>query len=84
MKTADRRPVFVLKQRIKASFFIIKKVQINANTTALIYIPFSIGSTIRESGKDLSGEKDIQELGEENGRKIVKVGSGTYQFTLGI
>jgi hypothetical protein len=55
-------------------------VTIPANTTALIYIPFSSGSAIKESGKDISGVKDIQVVGEENGRKILKVGSGVFSF----
>jgi len=59
-------------------------VTIPANTTALIYIPFSSGSVIKESGKDISGIKDFQLIGEENGRKILKVGSGTFQLTSGI
>jgi hypothetical protein len=59
-------------------------VTIPANTTALIYIPFSSGSVIKESGKDISGIKDFQLIGEEKGRKILKVGSGTFQFTSGI
>jgi hypothetical protein len=59
-------------------------VTIPANTTALIYIPFSSGSVIKESGKDISGVKDIQVIGEENGRKILKVGSGNFQFISGI
>jgi hypothetical protein len=56
-------------------------VTIPANTTALVYIPSGAGSVIKESGKDISGAKDIQIIGEENGRKILKVGSGTFQFT---
>jgi alpha-L-rhamnosidase len=56
------------------------EVTIPANTTALIYIPFSSGAIIKESGKDISGVKDIQVIGEENGRKILKVGSGIYFF----
>jgi alpha-L-rhamnosidase len=55
-------------------------VTIPANTTALIYIPFSSGSVIKESGKDISGVKDIQVIGEENGRKVVRIGSGEYEF----
>jgi len=55
-------------------------VTIPANTTALIYIPFSSGSVIKESGKDISGEQNIQLIGEENGRKILKVGSGEFSF----
>lgn len=57
-------------------------VTIPANTTALIYIPFSSGSVIKESGKDISGMKDIQIIGEESGRKILKVGSGNYVFSV--
>jgi len=55
-------------------------VTIPANATALIYIPFSSGSVIKESGKDISGMKDFQIIGEENGRKMVRIGSGTYAF----
>jgi alpha-L-rhamnosidase len=55
-------------------------VTIPANTTALIYIPFSTGSAIKESGKDISGVKDIQIIGEENGRKVLRIGSGEYEF----
>ncbi len=55
-------------------------VTIPANTTALIYIPFSSGSVIKESGKDISEMKDFQVIGEENGRKVVRIGSGEYKF----
>lgn len=55
-------------------------VTIPANTTALISIPFSTGSVLNESGKDISGVKDIQVVGEENGRKIIRIGSGAYAF----
>lgn len=55
-------------------------VTIPANTTALIYIPFSADLVIKESGKDISGIKDFQVIGEENGRKILKVGSGEFSF----
>jgi alpha-L-rhamnosidase len=57
-------------------------VTIPANTTALIYIPFSSGLAIKESEKDISGVKDIQVIGEENGRKIIRIGSGTYAFSI--
>jgi len=64
----------------KSSTSVKMNVTIPANTTALIYIPFSSGLAIKESGKDISGVKDIQVIGEENGRKILKVGSGTFSF----
>ena len=57
-------------------------VIIPANTTALVYIPFVSGSVIKESGKDIATIKGIQVIGEENGRKICKVGSGTYSFVV--
>jgi alpha-L-rhamnosidase len=57
-------------------------VTLPPNTTALIYLPFNAGSVIKESGKNISGVKEIQVIGEENGRKICKVGSGKYSFTI--
>jgi len=57
-------------------------VTIPANTTALVYIPFSAGSVIKENGKDISGVKGIQVVGEEGGRKILKVGSGVFLFSI--
>jgi hypothetical protein len=55
-------------------------VTIPANTSALVSIPFRLGSVIKEGGKDISGIKDIQVVGEENDRKVIHVGSGMYEF----
>jgi len=55
-------------------------VTIPANSTALVYVPANSGSVIKEDGKGISGVKNIQVIGEENGRKILKVGSGEYKF----
>ncbi len=60
---------------------ITMNVTIPANTTALIYVPIKADSVVKESGEDISG-KDIQVVGEENGRRILKVGSGNYQFSV--
>ncbi len=57
-------------------------VIIPANTTALICLPAGSGSVIKESGKDISTVKEIEVIAEENGRKICKVGSGTYSFVV--
>ena len=59
---------------------ITMNITVPANTTALIYIPSSAGSIIKEGGKDISGMKDIQVIVEENGRKICRVCSGMYSF----
>lgn len=64
----------------KSATSVKMNVTIPANTTALIYIPFNPGSVIKESGKDISGLKDIQIIEEENGRKVVRIGSGEYEF----
>jgi hypothetical protein len=55
-------------------------VTIPANTTAWVYVPAKSVSEVSESGKSVSGRKDIQVIGEENGRIVLKVGSGDYQF----
>jgi hypothetical protein len=57
-------------------------ISIPVNTSALIYIPVTFESIVKEGGKDISGQKDIQFVGEENGRKIYKVGSGVYSFSV--
>ncbi len=57
-------------------------VTIPANTSALIYVPVMAGSVIKESGKDISGMEVIQVVGEENGRKVIQVGSGNYSFSV--
>jgi len=56
------------------------KVTIPANSTALVYIPFTKGSVIKEGGKDISTVKGIEQIEEENGRKVVRIGSGVYEF----
>ncbi len=61
---------------------ITMNITIPVNTTALVYIPVSSGSVINDGGKDISGVKNIQVTGEEGGRKIVRVGSGEYSFSV--
>ena len=51
------------------------------NTTATIYLPAANESDITEGGKKLSLIKDIKVGGTENGKVILKVGSGTYHFS---
>lgn len=50
-------------------------VSIPANTTATIYLPAKADSKITESGKLLT-----QKLKMENGKALIKVGSGNYTF----
>jgi alpha-L-rhamnosidase len=50
------------------------------NTTADIFIPSDSGKAITEGGMSLSSEKDIQQVGFNEGYMNLKVGSGTYHF----
>jgi alpha-L-rhamnosidase len=57
-------------------------VDIPVNTTAIIYIPATDAGRIEEGGKKLSANKDIELAGTEDGYVMVKVGSGTYRFSV--
>jgi len=50
-------------------------VNIPANTTATIYLPAKADSKISDNGKPLT-----QKLKIENGKAVIKVGSGNYNF----
>jgi alpha-L-rhamnosidase len=53
---------------------------IPVNTTAIIYLPANKKSTITEQGKNINGQKDLKILKFKNGKAIIAVGSGDYQF----
>ena len=54
--------------------------EIPVNTTAVIYLPASEKSKITESGKPISGSDDVKILKYENGKVLIAVGSGDYDF----
>lgn len=58
------------------------KVTIPANTTATVYLPATETAQILENGNVVEGNKDLKSLGFKNGRALIQVGSGTYQFTV--
>jgi alpha-L-rhamnosidase len=58
------------------------EVEIPANTTADIYIPAASASAITESGKSLSGIKEIQVGDAADQYVVVKAGSGKYRFAV--
>ncbi len=85
VKTSYQSPYGEIRSDWEKSGTTIKmNVTIPANSTALVYIPIVAGSVIKEGGNDISTVKEIEVIAEENGRKILKVGSGTFQFTSGI
>lgn len=50
------------------------------NTTATLYLPAVAVNTITENGIDINEQQDIKLVGYENGRALVKLGSGDYHF----
>ncbi|WP_235905988.1 family 78 glycoside hydrolase catalytic domain [Ginsengibacter hankyongi] len=54
--------------------------KIPVNTTAIIYLPATIGKSITENGKPILNRNDIKFLGFEEGKALLKVGSGSYLF----
>jgi alpha-L-rhamnosidase len=57
-------------------------VVIPANTTSTVCIPAPDGGHITESGHNLSTVKEIRIEGIENGCLQVRLGSGTYHFSI--
>ncbi|WP_215224099.1 alpha-L-rhamnosidase [Echinicola shivajiensis] len=58
------------------------KLNIPANTTAKVYLPASSLDKITEEGEALEKIKSIHSIKQENGQVVLKIGSGTYQFTI--
>ena len=56
-------------------------ISVPANTTALVSVPASSLDDIRESGKSIAGNAAFELVKTENGRVVLKVGSGSYHWT---
>jgi hypothetical protein len=81
VKTSYQSPYGEIRSDWEKSGTTVKmNVTIPANTTALVYIPFVPGAVIKEGGKNISSVKEIELIDEENGRKVVRIGSGVYEF----
>ena len=57
-------------------------VEIPANTIATIYLPSSQSSAIMENGKNIKGRTDFRVVGFEKDKTKIKIGSGSYNFTV--
>jgi alpha-L-rhamnosidase len=55
-------------------------VEIPANTSATVYMPAANAASVREGGKTLGSEKEIELSAIENGYIVLKLGSGNYRF----
>jgi hypothetical protein len=58
-------------------------VEIPANTTATIFIPAKDINAISESSGKIKGRKQFHFSGYDQGRAMIKTGSGIYKFTVG-
>jgi alpha-L-rhamnosidase len=58
------------------------KVEIPANTSALVYLPADATSEILEGGLSIAKSRDVKLLGFENGKVKLKLGSGSYNFVV--
>lgn len=83
-RAAYKSPYGLIKSEWKLSADTFElKVQIPVNTTATVYLPVSANSTITQNGKPVKGEvaKDQQ---SKVTKKMVKVGSGDYVFSVNL
>jgi len=60
---------------------LLMDVEVPANTTATVYIPFVGDSEVLESGKPISFSPDITVAPAETGFMVLNVGAGVYHFT---
>jgi hypothetical protein len=58
------------------------RVEIPANTTAIVYLPATVSSKIIEGNHPVVNNKEMQILGKEEGRMKVRIGSGSYLFVV--
>ncbi len=56
----------------------ILHVTVPANTTATVFIPAKSADEIWENGKPIPRSGTVKLLGEENGRAVCEIGSGSY------
>ncbi|HEX2973869.1 MAG TPA: alpha-L-rhamnosidase C-terminal domain-containing protein [Tepidisphaeraceae bacterium] len=55
-------------------------VRVPANVTATVYVPGKRVEDVMESGRPVREVKDVQVVGVEGDRVVVKVGGGRYRF----
>lgn len=56
------------------------QITVPVGCEATVYIPLMTGKQVIENGKPVSESKEIELLKDENGYRLLKVVSGTYQF----
>jgi alpha-L-rhamnosidase len=56
------------------------KITVPVNTKAKVYLPAKDLASVTEGNKKLTSNKDFKIIAVENGRVLVEIGSGYYQF----
>ena len=56
--------------------------RIPVNATAIISLPATNVNTVREGGRNIAGRADLKIIKTEQGRVLIKAGSGNYTFTV--
>lgn len=56
-------------------------IEVPVGSTATVYVPAAAESSVKESGKRISGQGDVKFQRMENGYAVYAVGSGKYAFT---
>lgn len=56
------------------------QVEVPVGCSATVYVPLTTVKQLTENGKPVSESKNIEFLKDENGYRLLKVGSGTYEF----
>ncbi len=65
----------------KTNGSILLKVSIPANTTALVYLPTSDPSKVKEGDTDANSSPGVSYQGEKDGKVLYEIASGQYRFT---
>jgi alpha-L-rhamnosidase len=64
----------------KADEKLAVQISVPVGCEATVYIPLMTGKQVTENGKPISDSNEIELLKDENGYRLLKVVSGTYQF----
>jgi alpha-L-rhamnosidase len=56
------------------------KINVPANTTALVYMPAHTAAQVKEGAKAATASEGVRFLRMEGGRAVFEVGSGQYAF----
>ena len=85
---AELKPYLQLDRMIEAAFACAHRlfglsfapVEIPTNTMATLYVPACNAANVTESGRSLKSAPGVTFMKVKDGRVMLRVGSGTYQF----